>query len=84
MSTYLITARECTRALAEHRASQVPGWRSFAASWIETIRLESRLLALKTIAVVEPLRAALFGEGAADIEEEEEGDGDVDATYNLK
>jgi aarF domain-containing kinase len=61
VNTYLITARECTKALAEHRAAQMPGWRSFAASWVESIRLESRLLALKTMSVVEPLRAALFG-----------------------
>jgi aarF domain-containing kinase len=72
VSTYLITARECTKALAEHRAAQVPWWRSFAASWVETVKLESLLLGLKTMAVVEPLRAALWGHGDNSRDEEEE------------
>lgn len=71
VSTYLITARECTKALADHRAAQVPGWRSYMASWVEMLKVESRLLALKTRAVVEPLRAALWGQGDVADEEEE-------------
>lgn len=69
VSTYLITARECTRALAEHRAAQVPGWRSYGASWVESVRLESRLAALRALAWLEPLRAALWGQ-----EDEEDDD----------
>jgi len=72
VSTYLITARECTKALAEHRAAQLPGWRSFAASGVERVRLESRLLGLKTMAVVEPLRAALWGQDYAAGENEKD------------
>jgi aarF domain-containing kinase len=74
VSTYLITARECTKALAERRAAQVPGWRSFAASWVEMIKLESRLLVLKTMSVVEPLRAALWGQDDVDDDDDDAGE----------
>ena len=64
VSTYLITARECTRALAKARQQEMPGWRSFAASLGEGVKLEGRLWALRAAAVIDPLREALrFGGG---------------------
>jgi len=61
VNNYLITARECARALAQHRASKVPGMASALVSKWEGARLELRLAVLNLMAMLTPLRTLLWG-----------------------
>ena len=69
VSTTIITARECTRALREAEGDR-RGWRSSAASLVEAVKLEVRLTGLRAMVWLEPLRAALWVDDNDDEEED--------------
>ena len=57
MNTFVITARECTRALAEQRQVSAPGVRSRLAGLGDTLGVEARIGALSLLAWWAALRA---------------------------
>lgn len=64
VSNFVVTARECTRALARERRRQGQGLRSTAAVWLESIRLEARLAVLRLLAwMARPKAAGADGGG---------------------
>ena len=50
VNTFIITARECTRALNEARMERRPGARSWLACTADSLGVELRIAALKLIA----------------------------------
>lgn len=50
MNTFVITARECTRALNDWRAAQRPGLRSWLAGLASTLGVEARIAAMHFLA----------------------------------
>ncbi len=50
VNTFIITARECTRALAEQRLVSAPGVRSRLAGLGDTLGVELRIAALSLLA----------------------------------
>jgi aarF domain-containing kinase len=55
VGTYVITARECARALARARREERRGWGGAGAEALERARLEARLTALRLAAWLAPL-----------------------------
>ena len=50
VNTFVITARECTRAFADWRAQQRPGLRSWVAGIVDTVGVEARIAAMHFLA----------------------------------
>jgi len=70
VNNYVIVARECSRALAEHRVATWPGLATRTYSAVEAIKLEARLAVLRAVALLEPLRRLLLGIGSFDTKNE--------------
>ena len=50
VNTFVITARECTRATADWRMRQQPGLRSWLAGLGDTLGVEARIVAMHFLA----------------------------------
>ena len=59
-TTFAVTARECTRALALDRAQRRPGLRSALASASDAARVETRMTFLRLLTWSAGLRAWLW------------------------
>jgi hypothetical protein len=56
-----MTARECTRALADIRSARDPGMRSWLAGAVDAIHVEAIVVAMHTMALWARLRRAVGG-----------------------
>lgn len=65
VNSFVITARECTRALARHRLAHRPGLWSRAAVAADVWAVEARMAALRLLAWFASVEAWLRGKGAA-------------------
>lgn len=61
VGNYLITARACSKALADQRAAELPGWRAVLVTTMERVRLETRLAVFSMAAYLYPVSRLLFG-----------------------
>ena len=59
VNTFVITARECTRALNQQRARQHPGLRSWAANQWDSARISWRMALLSAFAWLGQLKGSL-------------------------
>ena len=49
-NSFIVTARECTRAISEARQRENPGWKSFLSTIWARLQLESRLFVMQSVA----------------------------------